>query len=191
MVLNILGGVVSGVWLVVLKDWGAIGTGIFLFLISTFLLGIALVPSLLLVAPAIAFAEKGKTFGVVFFGVLSSLYICILVTLWCCGIFFLFVKGAAENTYIPRLVWSYGIATAPWSYMASKDEDSGAEAFGSSFTVFFAQLGYLVIMLVTAIFGMTLVQAIGVFGSFMLVALVVQSTVTVLIQREQRSFQGR
>ena len=125
MVLNVLGGIVSGIWLAVLRDWGAIGLGVGLFLVSTLVLGIAIMPSLLLAAPAAMFAERGKTVGVLFFSTLSSLYILALITVWCCVIFFVFVKGATAANYIPRLIWSYGAATGPWAYMASQDQASG------------------------------------------------------------------
>jgi hypothetical protein len=63
MILNMLGGIVSGIWLAILGEWGAVGTGILFFFVSTWLLGFALMPSLLFAAPAAYCAKKGKTFG--------------------------------------------------------------------------------------------------------------------------------
>lgn len=115
MILNMLGGIVSGVWLGVLGEWRIIGAGILVFFVSTGLLGFALMPSLLLAAPAAYCAEKGKTGGLVLFGALSSFYILALITAWCCGILFMFVKDATPGSLIPRLLWSYGLATGPWA----------------------------------------------------------------------------
>lgn len=185
MVLNILGAIVSGIWLAVLKDWGALGLGVGLFVISTFALGIALMPSLLFDAPAAMCAERGKTLGLFFFSTLSALYTLALITIWCCAIVFVFMKGATPATYVPRLIWSYGIATGPWAYMASHDRAAGPSGLGSTFATFLAELAYLVIMLIVFISGISLVGAIEVFGTFMLVALIVQITVTVIVQREQ------
>jgi hypothetical protein len=80
MLLNLFGGIVSGVWLIVLRDWGVLGLGVCFFVVSTLLLGIALMPSLLLAATAAYFFERNKTVVSVFFGALSSLYILILIT---------------------------------------------------------------------------------------------------------------
>jgi hypothetical protein len=181
MLLNGFGGIISGIWLAVIRDWRPLGLGIGFFLFSSLILGLALAPSLLLAAPAAYFAEKGKTLGVVCFGALSSLYVLTLITVWCCGVLFLFVRDAQATTFIPRLIWSYGVATGPWAYMASKDESD--EGFGSTFAVFLAMLAYLVLMLLVAFFGISLIGAVKVFGSFMLVGLFVQTTMLALIQR--------
>jgi hypothetical protein len=183
--LNILGGITSGIWLAVLRDWGTLGLGLGFFFFSTLILGFVLTPSLLLAAPAAYYAEKGKTLGLIFFGTLSSLYVVALITVWCCGVLFLFVRDASAATIIPRLIWSYGVATGPWGYMASKDRGSSDEGVGSTFAVFMAELAYLVIMLVVIFFGISLIGALKVFGAFMLVALVAQITTVVLIQRQR------
>jgi len=183
MLLNGFGGIISGIWLAVIHDWRPLGLGIGFFLFSSLILGLVLVPSLLLAAPAAYFAEKGKTLGLVFFGALSSLYVLTLITLWCCGVLFLFMRDAHAANFIPRLIWSYGVATGPWAYMASKDESD--EGFGSTFAVFLAMLGYLVLMLVVEFSGISLLGALKVFGSFMLVGFIVQTTMLVLIQRER------
>ncbi len=188
MILNMLGGVVSGIWLALLGEWGAVGRGILFFFVSTWLLGFALMPSMLLTAPAAYCAERGNTFGLVCFGALSSLYILALITVWCCGILFLFVKDATASSLIPRLIWSYGVATGPWAYMASKDQGPSGEGFASTLATFLAELAYLVIMLLVIFTPITLLGAIKVFGGFMLVGLVVEMSLVVTIQKGQKRF---
>jgi hypothetical protein len=185
-ILNMLGAIVSGIWLAVLGEWRPIGFGILSFFVSSFLLGFALMPGLLLAAPAAWLAEKGKILGVVFFGTLSNLYTVVLVTVWCCGVLYFFVKDASDSTLIPRLIWSYGVATGPWSYFASKEQGEGSEGFASFVAVFFAQLAYLVIMLLVLFTPITLLAAAEVFGAFMLVGLIVQITVAVMVMLEEK-----
>jgi hypothetical protein len=61
MLLNLFGGMASGIWLAVLRDWSTLGLGIGSFFVSTFILGIVLRPSWLLVgAYAAHFAEREK-----------------------------------------------------------------------------------------------------------------------------------
>jgi hypothetical protein len=185
MILNVLGGIVSGIWLAVLRDWHAVWLGIVFFFVSSLILGFALMPSILLAAPAAYFAERGKTIGLVFFGGLSSLYTLALITVWCCGVLVLFVKDATHATIIPRLIWSYGVAIGPLTYMASKDQGEGTEGFGSNLATFLAELAYFIVMLSVIFLPISLLGVVKVFGSFMLVGLVIQTIVAVYIQREQ------
>ncbi len=142
-------------------------------------------PSVLLAAPAVYFAERGKTLGLVFFSALSSLYTLALIAVWCFGALFLFVKDASAANLIPRLIWSYGVATGPWGSMALKEEGPDDRGFAATFAVFLAQLAYLVIMLLVIFSSITWIGALRVFGAFMLVALAIQMTVFVLVQRER------
>lgn len=186
MILNILGEIVSGIWLAFLGEWGAVGMGILFFFVSSGLLGFALIPSLLFAAPAAMCAENGKTFGLICFGALSSLYTLGLITVWCCGILFLFVKDAASCSLIPRLIWSYGVATGPWVYMAYKNQGQGGEGFTSTMATFLAELAYVVIILLVLLTPLTLLGAIKVFGGFMAIAFFLQLTVVVIMQREEK-----
>lgn len=189
MVLNVLGGITSGVWLVVLRDWNTLGLGVGLFIGSTLILGFALMPSMLLAAPAAYFAERGKTIGLVLFGALGSLYTLALITVWCCGALFLFVKDASAASLIPRLIWSYGVATGPWASMALKEEGPEDQGSAATFAAFLAQPAYLVIMLLVIFSSITWIGALRVFGAFMLIALAIQMAVFVMYQRER--FAGR
>ena len=188
MILNMLGGIVAGIWLAILGEWSMIITGILIFFVSTWVLGIIILPSLLLTTPAALFAEKGKTFGLVIFGTLSSIYILAVITAWCCGILFLFARNATPHTIIPLLLWSYGLATGPWAYMAGKESRGGeSEGFASTLATFLAQLAYLTIMILVLFTPITLLDAIKVFSGFMVAALVIQITLTILIQKEMKA----
>lgn len=186
MILNMLGGLVSGIWLAILGEWGAIGFGILLLFVSHWLLAFALMPSMPLYVLAAHCAGKGKTFGLFCFSALGSLYIYTLITVWCCGILYLFVKDATVSSLIPLLIWSYGAATGPWGYMAYKDRDSAGEFSGSAIATIVSQFAYIVLMLLVIFTPLTVLGAIKVFGGVMLVGLVVQMSVAVMFQKEQK-----
>ena len=181
IILNMLGGIVSGIWLAILGEWGVIGFGILSIFVPMWIL---VLPSVLLDAPAYYCAERGKTLGLVGFATLSNLYILALITVWCCGILFLFVKDATASTLIPRLFWSYGAATGPWAYMASREDETSA----AHLVTFFAELAYLVIILLVIFTSITLFGAVKVFGGFMLAVLVLQTTLSVMMWNEQKRF---
>lgn len=188
MIINMLGSIVAGIWLAIIGEWSLIVLGIIAFLFSSTLLSFALIPSFLLGAPAVYCAEKENTFGMVFFVAISNLYTIVLITVWCCGILFLFVKNATNASIIPLLIWSYGVATGPWAYMASKDQGPKGEGFGSTLATFLAKLAYLVIMIHVIFTSITLLDAIKIFMSFMLVGLIIQIVLAVIIQKEEKIF---
>ena len=171
--LNLFGGVVSGVWLAVLGDWGSIGYGLLAMIASSFVLAIAMMPSLLFAGPAIYFARKGVDILFFFFSFLGSLYIVALITVWSGGVLWFFAERATADSVIPILIWSFGVALAPWQWMAQKEMQAG-EGQGSAVTVFFAQVAYLFAILM-AIFGaFTFFDIMVMFGIVMLIGVFFQ-----------------
>src|SRR5882672_9578497 len=90
MILNVFGFFGSAIWLLVIGQWRSVVAGIFVFFISNFVLGLALMPGLLVGAPGMYFAKRRITIGVYFFGFLSSLYTYGLIAAWCGTITFYF-----------------------------------------------------------------------------------------------------
>jgi len=180
MILNMGGGIVAGIWLAVLRDWHPILLGIVCFFVSTVVLDWVFIPSPLLAVPAAYFFKQGKTVGFVCFSSLASLYSYAVITVWCCGILFVFVKDATAHALLPRLVWSYGVAREPFAYMALKETWAGAEGTASQLATFFAQLAYFIIMLLVIFSPITLLGVIGVFAGFMLVSFIAQMTAAIL-----------
>lgn len=181
VLLNLIGGIVSGIWLAILGNWGSIILGIILFFISTLLISFALLPSILLDAPVIYFASKGKFIGAFLFNILSNLYAVIVITIWCCSILFIFSYVVTINNLIPRLIWSYGVAIGPLSYMASKERDNIA----SYIATFFASLSYITIIILVIFTTISGINIFLIFSSFMLLSLVIQTTFGFLSYKEQ------
>lgn len=169
--LNMLGGIVSGIWLAFLGEWRAIGLGILGMFVSHFAITIALLPSLALSGATIAAANRRSRAGMLAFSGLNNLYIAALMTTWCLWIMSIFMSRADARSWIPMLVWSYGVAMGPWSYMASKDAQGGG-GDASVATVFFAQLAYLVLMVMVSVAQLGLVVAGATFGAIMMVGVI-------------------
>jgi hypothetical protein len=168
MILNVFGFFGSAIWLLAIGQWRSVVAGIFVFFISNFVLGLALMPGLLVGAPGIYFAKRRITIGVYFFGFLSSLYTYVLITAWCGTITFYFLRDAPAGAFWPLLIWAYGVATAPWTYMAQRDESIAA-----FIATFFMQVAYIVMMVALA-FGVSLASAADVFGLVMAVGVITQ-----------------
>ncbi len=146
MILNLLGGIISGIWLVILGEWGEIVRGIIFIVVSGFAISFALMPSLLFAGPAAMAIERGKKILGIFLGSLSVLYTVALISVWCIWIMWLFVSSATDSSLIPLLIWSYGVALAPWMWLAQKDQQGGGGNEYSMFTIFFAQVSYILAM---------------------------------------------
>ncbi len=175
-VMNILGGVVSGIWLAILGQWNAVGIGIACFLASGVAIRFALMPSLLLAGPAVYCAEKGNRTGAVFFAFLNSVYSMGLVTLWCVGVLYFFFRMADNRSVIPILLWSYGVATEPWAWLAMKDQQAGGNEY-SLFSTFLAQVAYLLAIIMIALARAALRPVVITFSAIMGVGMIFQLVV--------------
>lgn len=158
-ILNILGPIVSGVWLAILGEWRAIGHGITGLLISPLVAGLALAPSLCLDYITAMFSEKNVKAGEYVFAFLSGLYTVAIITVWCIVVLRFFANRADAHSVIPMLIWSYGTATGVWHWAAQK---SGEGFVSTSLATFFPQLGYIT-MINMALFGFTVAEVTNAF----------------------------
>lgn len=138
MICNLLSGIISGIWLAILGEWGKIFGGILLVVLSVSAVPIVLRPSaLFFAAPASIAMEKDKKLLGIFLGSLSYFYAQVLITTWCIFIFWTYTSMATDKSLIPLLLWSYGIALAPWVWLACMTMNEF-----SMFTIFLAQVSY-------------------------------------------------
>ncbi|HEC90825.1 MAG TPA: hypothetical protein ENI55_04080 [Alphaproteobacteria bacterium] len=185
MILNMLGGIVSGIWLAVLGDWWAIGYGVAGLFLSHFFLATLLMPGMLISVPAMILLDKGKTLLGVPLILLGNIYTVAIMSGWCLGIFIFFMTRADSDNYIPLLLWSYGAALGPWIYMAQKEQQSGASG-GEVISIFFAEVAYIIIALMIVftranLFGLGIVF-IGIMG----IGLLFQFGTAFAMAREQK-----
>jgi|AntAceMinimDraft_16_1070373.scaffolds.fasta_scaffold49595_2 hypothetical protein len=173
MVLSLFGGIISGIWLAILGEWEEIIRGIIYMVVSSFVISFALTPCLLLQVPASMALEKGKKLLGIFFVSLAVLYTAALITVWCLYIMWFFVSSATEYSLIPLLIWSYGVALAPWMWLAQKDQQEGGGNEFSIFTTFFTQISYVIAMILF-FWGVKPFIIITVFGVIMLTDAILQ-----------------
>ncbi len=142
-VVNMFGGIVAGIWLIVQGDWWALGYGLLFLFVSVWLVSLLLIPFFLLALPSMKLIEKGQLFlGRVLFA-LGSLYMQAIMFLWCLFVTGFFLKHPRNASLFPILLWAYGLATGPWTYLASKDQEGGGGNEFSMISILFLQAGYL------------------------------------------------
>jgi len=179
VLLNILGGIVSCIWLAILGDWWAIGYGILGFLVSRFVIGIVLAPSLALSVPAMALIEKGKIAAAAPFLVLNTIYTYGVISAWCMLVFYIFVRNSTPSSFVPLVIWSYGVAIGPWAHMASQEQQGGS-AEGSAIAIFFAQVAYVAVGLTAIFFGSSQQDLTALFAGIMAIAVLIQFALTAM-----------
>jgi len=138
--LNIFGGIVSGIWLAFLGQWRPIDIGLLSLFRTTWLIGFALMPGLLFAAPAAMPFERGHRFTDV---ALAKLYTTAVIVTWSYLVLLFFARMATPTSLLPILLWSYGIATGPWAFLAQDQQGDGGNPY-SLLNVFFLSVAYII-----------------------------------------------
>jgi hypothetical protein len=146
---------------------------------ATFVISLALLPTYLLIVPAGKLFERGYNVlgSIIAFPV--SVYTTFIMAAWCHGIFNFFLDLSSPRTVIPMLLWSYGTATGPWSYMAQRESEGSSGFQSASLYVFFVSIAYLVMIALYLFGGADRTERAAVLGLIMLVALVTQLVITI------------
>ena len=143
MVLNFSGEIGGGIWLIFLGQWKLVLCA-FLFALfvpyAYLIVGLIQMPIL----PLLIYAkEKNKKFLALSAGFISTLigYAAILGYVFIILDKVILFSESKHLNIFALFLFGYGIATAPFSYMASKD---GPDALGSFLGVFVAQISYII-----------------------------------------------
>ena len=153
MLMNFLGGILSGIWLAFIGEFSIIGIGLLVGLFGRFPIYIALMPGFLfplLIAKLIK-RDHHIRLGIIL-SIPATLFTVMVMVGWCYLVFSLAFTLAAERHPIPILLWSYSVATSPWSYMAFEDQRLG-KGEASAMYSYFVSLAYLLMVLMRLIGG--------------------------------------
>ena len=185
-IFNMLGGIVSVIWLGILGEWGLIGYGVLAIMFSGMLLGFAMLPGMLLAAPAVAMMEKNIKIGGYFFGLLSTIYTLAVLSAWCILVLLYYTDHATSNSIIPVLIWSYSVATAPIMWLAQKDLQSGNDH--AMISTFFIEVAYILSILGILFVGVSLIEVMVLFAVVMTAGIIMQFSLAFLIEKEQQYY---
>jgi MFS family permease len=180
MLLNTFGGIIAGIWLAIFGEWEIIGKGLLLAIGGPFFLSIPLGLSMLILVPMVMFLEKIKNpiLQAPFAAIGVSLTIAVMIA-WCYLCMFLLLNGTASNLIFPLLLWTYGAVTAPFIFLAQKDQQAGGGNEYSLLSLFFYQIGFLINMVIIGFFGFEIKDTLPVFVGVMTIAMLVQVAVMI------------
>lgn len=184
MLLNFGGGIVGGIWLLIIGNWSLLGLGVFSMFVSSFLLGLVLAPGLVFTAPAALAFQNGRQVIGSLCALIGNLYTSAIMTIWCVGCFYVVLVSYYRGGSIwPYLLWAYGMATGPWTYMAARE---GRDAIGSSLSAFGACIGAIAIMGTLLVAARPNLTDIGIaFCIPLLIVIIGQFSLAFLAMREE------
>lgn len=185
-ILQVIGGIASGVWLAVLGQWWALGIGA-LAMLSPFFLPLFLSPGFLLAGPAIQLIQRGRIGAAVPLVFLSQLLVFAAVSAWCVAVFRLFLGNGSDSAFWPLLVWSYVVALAPWLYLA-KGEHQSRPGEGSFMAMFFAQVAYVAMAAAFAFYGFGLEELVALFAAIMAAGVLIQTAMAIVMMIDSERF---
>jgi hypothetical protein len=147
MLLNLLAGIVGGIWLAITGDWALVGVGLGIGIAGTFFASILLMPGMLLAVPIVRAAERGEEpSGIVVF--LGVAYTYAVMGIWAILIFSWFATFSHE--VLPVVLWAYAASTGTWAYLAQKEAQtneysaitSGFHQIGCAILIVYALVNY-------------------------------------------------
>ncbi len=171
-ILNVLGGIISGVWLVILGEWSLIGYGILNMIFGALIIPLAMVLGLFFDTRLVRELEEGNEFKAYIFGFLTTLYTIGVFTIWCIFVLAFFYEKAYSNSIIPILIWSYGVALAPITFMAQKENNE----YGM-ITTFFLEIAYVMAIMGILFMGSSLLNVVIIFGITMFIGMLYQFSI--------------
>jgi hypothetical protein len=187
MLLNFLGGIVGGIWLIVLGEWGALGIAFVAIIFGAIICSFALMPGMLATAPAILMYGRGGAARVASYPLMlvGLLWTFAVMSVWALWWFGYFLKRADSSSLVPMLLIAFSVATGPWAYMAQKEAQGGNNH--SSFTTFFLQLACAVIFVMLAFADARAITALIVFLGIMIIALLLNAVMGIAMAAAQEN----
>jgi hypothetical protein len=147
-ILNVFGGVVSGIWLAILGKWRILGVGLLMAVLMPMAYAVLSLPSMGL---GLVVANLGKRCSTVLCAIVAfpaSLYSLAIVGCWVFFVFGYFIQQSAPGSHIPMILWSYSVSMAPLGFMASKEDSDNP---GPVFAALLAQVSYLLLLVLWAL----------------------------------------
>lgn len=143
ILLNMFGGLVAGVGLLILGDWSLVLLGIGWMLLAPFAVSIAMLPAMAFM-PLANWAMRRESMPMLILAAIPNVlwtYVLIAAT----SLYVFSAVASQPDAGFFHWLWAYALVTAPWSFLARKDAESGNDA-GATVS-FFVQIGAVAMMI--------------------------------------------
>ncbi len=184
-ILNFFGVLGGAIWLAILGKWSLLGIGVACMFLSGLGLRVALIPGTLIGMIATPFFGRRFWFLGFPFILAGSIYSNAIIGIWCLLVVAFFVDHAGADATVPALLWAYGVAIAPLSYMTAKDSSaSDGAGFGDVLITFCSQIAVVAMGVVVLTKGSDLHALIEACAGTMIIATVLHAIAAFLLMRE-------
>lgn len=160
MFLNFFGGIVGGIWLLIIGGWRLVLLAFFVILISPYIFGLIYLILSPLVLLATYFANKKKALLMMVFAFVNMLATSIINLTWVIWVISVALQLNDQGLpLLPLVLGGYAVATGPFTYMASKES---SDAIGTFVGVYTTQIVYIlaIIFVLTGLGGLVIPIAI-------------------------------
>jgi len=182
IIINNFGGIIAGIWLLILGKWSLVFFGVITAFTGGFLLSFILLVPMIFTFPGMFFIEKDYKILGYFFNFLSLLTTIGIISFWCIASLWICYQKSTPEAVIPALIWSYGVAIYPLLAMAEKERDNEF----TMLTILFVQLAYIAMLILLIIFNAYFLTGFIVFGSIMLFAMFIEVTMAIYEERKPK-----
>jgi hypothetical protein len=172
LILNMFGSIVSGIWLAWISEWHAIVQGLIGIFTAHWFLYLVFAPGMRLTSAALPMLEKGKIVFAAPLLMLSNLYINAVVAAWCLLVMWYFVADTNSDNVLPLMIWSYGVALAPFQYMAQQQRPG--EDSASLISAMAAQIAYVMAAVSVLLFSASEQIVVAIFVVALLCASIIE-----------------
>lgn len=180
MLLNFFGGIISAIWLIILGQWGIVLIGFIIVFIAPFAAALLLLPTNLTSIAIVKAYEKGKYSTLKAWVVINNLLQGLAFTIVSYGICAYLLSFKNEQILWPLLIWTFGVALSPWSYMASKERQEGGSSYNASVNaVTVIGIGLLVVLLTNTLTSTPLLVCFVGFWIFVSLSLTILALISI------------
>jgi hypothetical protein len=164
MALNVAGGVVAFVWLMIIGQWWAIGYGFFAFFAPFALITLA-IPGAYLLTPALTLMDRGQGAIAFLLLLMGRLYEWAVFNAWFVLVFYVFLLHTTTKDYLPLLIWAFSMALAPWLFMAQnlRRRETGGDS--TRIYIASAHLAYLAVAVAVFLYWLAPLHYMEIFAA--------------------------
>lgn len=149
-ILNLTAGIIGGVWLLFEGLFSVVGIGFLYSIFGHYILGFAMMATLVLGTPGVALFEKQKYVLGSFFLLLNQIFMIGIIYFSVMYVFGVAIQLSEHANFIPVLLFAYAVSFAPWAFLANEDKKAGNQ--NAAIMVISGQLGFVlgvILMLIT------------------------------------------
>lgn len=184
--LHVLAGLIGGLWLVYLAEVHLLFYGIIGLFVGPLVLMAALIGGWPLAGIVSAAYRLNMMRRAYVFGGLGLVFVMSILSAWCLAVLWFFLQHVNQESRVPGLLWSFGVATGPIVWMAGIDKlRVGAllENYYATISAFFFQIAYLSTIGAVLLYRTSFIDVLVLFISIIILGIVLELALALKIYR--------